>query len=545
MDSLSIFKQFAPKPEKELHHSKNAVIYTRVSSSKQEDNTSLETQFKHCTAFANSNGFNVVEYFGGKHESAKTDDRKEFNKMLAFVKRNKSINYIIVNHYDRFSRSGVSGMQIAEELQKKNKVITLGASQGIDPTTIMGQFQRNMFLMFSHMENLGRIEKTTTAMTELVSGGYTPYSIPRGYVNLNKGSRAVDQKIVVNDEGKLIRKAFMWKAEQQMRNCEILERLKALGMKVDDRRLCEILANPYYCGILVSKLIPGKAVAGHHEPLISREIFLKVNNVIADARHHPVSHKDEDENLPLKRFACCSECGTRLTGYIVRAKGLWYYKCRTKGCNSTKSAKQLHEQFKTLLSAFQINDSETDLIKTGITEMYNAIFEESGENQKLYKAQITELKKKIESAEENLVTGIIDRPLFDKFNVKFNNEIVNLEKQLAKFGKGSSNLEKCLNLVIEFCRKPLLWWESARVGEKMILQNLIFPSGIIYEHKNDRVLTPRINSFFAPIPQLADVLRGKKNGDSTIFGAIPARVTSGGESSNFLIEDLQPIAALD
>jgi hypothetical protein len=345
-------------------------------------------------------------------------------------------------------------------------------------------------------------------------------------VNLNKGSKAVDQKIVVNELGKLLRKAFIWKAEKQMRNCEILQRLKALGLKLDDRRLCEIFANPYYCGIIVSKFLKGKVIEGNHEPLISREIFLKVNNVVQEARNHPVSHKDEDENLPLKRFTCCSECNTPLTGYIVRKKNLWYYKCRTKECNSsTKSAKQLHDHFKTLISSFQINESETELIKIGITELYNAFFEEADENQKLYKTKISEMKMKLENAEENLVTGVIDRSMFDKYSLKFNTEIVQMENEMAKLSKGSSNLSKCLNLVVGFCRKPLIWWESAKIGEKMILQNLMFPNGIIYDRKNDRVLTKRINDFFAPIPELVRVIRGNENGETISFDSFPARVT--------------------
>src|SRR5690606_25304852 len=102
------------------------------------------------------------------------------------------------------------------------------------------------------------------------------------------------------------------------------------------------------------------------------------------------------------------------------------------------------------------------------------------------------------------------------------------QSELQKMSVGSSNLEKCLNLVVDFCRKPLLWWESAQIGEKMILQNLIFPNGIIYERKNDRVLTSRVNSLFAPIPQLVGILRGKKKGENTNFSAFPFRVTSPG-----------------
>lgn len=41
--------------------------------------------------------------------------------------------------------------------------------------------------------------------------------------------------------------------------------------------------------------------------------------------------------------------------------------------------------------------------------------------------KILEFKIKLESVEENLVIGVIDCKLFDKFNFKFNIEIVELE----------------------------------------------------------------------------------------------------------------------
>ena len=408
MNQLSVFQSFAPKGSDNAELEKNAVIYTRVSHSSQEDNTSLETQRKRCEEYASANGYSVIQYFGGTHESAKTDDRKEFNRMLTFVKRNKRVNYILVYSYERFSRTGADGMKIAQDLQKQYKVTTLSVSQGIDPSTITGEFQRNIMLLFGHLDNQMRKDKTISGMRELVEKGFTPYSIPRGYVNLNKG-KAVNQQIVVSEEGKLLRKAFIWKAEKQMRNCEIAQRLTELGLKIDERRLAEIFANTYYCGIIVSKLCPNKVIEGKHEPMVSQEVFLKVNNIIADNRYQPVSHKQEDDQLPLKRFTRCAQCNQPLTGFNVRKKNLWYYKCRTRGCNNNKSAKQLHDQFRAIISIFRIQEEETELIRIAIQEMYQAVFDEVNENQAQLKIKISELKKKLETAEENLVTGVIER----------------------------------------------------------------------------------------------------------------------------------------
>ena len=43
----------------------NAVIYTRVSTLKQENNFSLENQLEKCEKCAINNNLNVVERFGG------------------------------------------------------------------------------------------------------------------------------------------------------------------------------------------------------------------------------------------------------------------------------------------------------------------------------------------------------------------------------------------------------------------------------------------------------------------------------------------------
>ena len=71
---------------------KNAVIYTRVSTKEQADtNQSLETQKKYCLQYALKHDLNLLGFFGGTYESAKTDERNEFNRMIRFVKNQKEV----------------------------------------------------------------------------------------------------------------------------------------------------------------------------------------------------------------------------------------------------------------------------------------------------------------------------------------------------------------------------------------------------------------------------------------------------------------------
>lgn len=527
MSNLNLFRSFAYKDNSVRVTGNNAVIYTRVSHHSQEDNTSLESQEKYCRLFAEKKGLNVVSAFGGTHESAKTDDRKEFKKMLKFIKQSKNISHIVVYSYERFSRSGVGGAKIADDLLRDYGVVTLAVTQELDPTTSSGSFQQKILFLFGQMDNEMRRDKTITGMRELLLKGYTPHHPPRGYTNLVKG-KAVNQKIVVNEEGELLRKAFMWKAERGMTNAEISRKLKSLGLKLDRKRVQEVFSNPYYCGLITHSLIPDMVVEGKHEPLISQPIFLKVNKIISEKRkknNHPATHKEIDECLPLKKFMICGDCDTPMTGYLVKAKGLYYYKCRTSGCRHNVSAKKVHNDFSKLVSLFQIDQVDLPLIEVAIDSYFDAYFSDQEENKNLLNRSISDIKSKMEKMEERFAIGEIDASIFNKFHPKYSEELMVLESGLKNYLQGSSNLQKCLKKALEICLNPLILWESKDVEGKLRLQEIIFPDGISISKRNKEVRTIRINSIFAPILEIATALKGVKKGQPIKIDELSALVT--------------------
>lgn len=65
--------------------------------------------------------------------------------------------------------------------------------------------------------------------------------------------------------------------------------------------------------------LKGKLVEGRQEVLISKEIFLKVNEILGGNRYGYSCH-EEAEEIPLKRFLKCDHCGSFMRGYVVKAK---------------------------------------------------------------------------------------------------------------------------------------------------------------------------------------------------------------------------------
>ncbi len=140
-----------------------------------------KVQLKACTDYAQKQGLEIVGSFGGTWESAKTDERKEFQRMLTFVKnRGKKVSHIIVYSHERFSRTGENAIWLGKKLRESG-IRIVAATQPIDTSGPAGVFQQNILFLFSQFENDLRREKIMASMVEKLSKGGWMGKFPIGY----------------------------------------------------------------------------------------------------------------------------------------------------------------------------------------------------------------------------------------------------------------------------------------------------------------------------------------------------------------------------
>ncbi|WP_363322012.1 recombinase family protein [uncultured Pontibacter sp.] len=492
MSKQALFQQFA-KTGKDTSkaESKKAVIYTRVSTKNQaEHNQSLPFQKKACTDFANKQGYEIVEFFGGTHESAKNDERKEFNRMLNFVRRKDSdIGHIIVYSFDRFSRSGLNAATIKKDLEKEG-VHVCSVTQHVDSKTPSGVFTQNMMLLVGELDNDQRREKTMAGSIERLRQGHATFKAPMGFDQKTENG---EQKITVNATGKLIQKAFKMKANEGLSNEQILERLRMMGLRIRKQMLTAIFKNPFYCGKIVNKLIPGEVVNGRQEKLISEDIFLKVNQIQA-RNNHGYKHKAIDDTLPLKRFVYCSKCGTLMTGYEVKRKKLFYYKCNKKGCGSNKSAQHMHAQFNSFLKTYDLAPDYIAPLKHQLAVTFNELTKQQAEVKQDYRATIKAIEDKLEKAAENLIDGNIKKAMYDKLVTRLEAELHAIKEEKRKATLELSNLEKFVDFGTSILVNISESWGLGNTNEKHRIQKLLFPNGISYNTETGHYRTKRTNT---------------------------------------------------
>lgn len=504
-------RSLPPVPNRNKATAKLGVKYTRVSGKRQFDlNDSIEIQNKSIDEFGEKFGISIVASFGQTHESAKTDHRKEFQRMIEFIKKHRGkIGYILVYKHTRFSRTGGKAIALKDELKEKYGVELIAVTEHIDTTNPNGVMFQDMQLILGRWDNEQRKQLSRAGMKNKFEKGIWVVKPPQGYdiIKINN-----ERKIVINAEGKKIQKAWDWKL-QGMKNEEIISRLVAMGVKMYKQQMVKIFTNPFYCGLIAHGMLEGKVVEGVHEAMVSKETFVKVNGSIENSPLYGVPHKCENENLPLKVFVKCSVCSQPLTGYLVKAKGLYYYKCRTKGCAFNMSANRMHGLFSQFLSGLVVKN---ELVEPMLYELEHRLEGEKTSREELEKtlqAQLNEVSKKIEKLEEKyFILEVMDDEAYGKFSAKYKAEKAQILEQLADRPKVSSNQPNALRKAANLCANLLMIWQLGNIKLREQLQKLVFPLGIEYDRENGVVRTEKVNEVFQLIAKLSGASGGSQRG---------------------------------
>ncbi len=491
--------------------SKMVIKYTRVSGKKQFDtNESIDNQNKSINEFAKRFNLEIVATFGDTYESAKTDERKEFKRMIDFCKRSKGrISTILVYKMTRFSRTGGKAISIADELRTKYGIHIIAVTEPTDTSNSSGVLFQEMQLIFAKWDNVQRQQITHAGLKSKYEQGEWCIAAPIGYDKIKVNG---ETKIVLNDYGKKFRKAWEWKL-QGFSNEQIIEMLAKIGIKTYKQRIYKIFKNPFYCGLISHGMLDGKVVQGKHEPMVSQEDFFKINEIRLASTKYGVSHKTQNDGVPLKLFIKCAECGDPFTGYIVKKKNLYYYKCRKVGCKCNKSAKEMHYLFSELLGQYQIKECLIEPLVSQMEHDYHESTKDAAEREISLNKRIEEVNTGLQNLEEKYyVNSEMTREVFDRLMNKLIKEREETVRILTTVTVQISNLCERIWEAADLCLKITNLWVKGSVNLKEKLQKLIFPEGIIYDKKNGAFRTPKINSVIAEIARLSGDLLLKEKG---------------------------------
>ena len=477
---------------------KVAIIWTRVSTKEQADNNlSLETQERACKDYAKRFGIEVERIMGQTNESAKTEG-KLYQEMITYVSMHRNINTILVYSFDRFSRAGAEAIVTKAYLKSKG-VTVVSVTQPIDSDSMAGEFMENIIFLFNQFENNLRKEKCTAGMRECLERGEWYSQPPVGYEIDRKTKEK--HRLIINDKGELIRKAFHWRTEDGLSDSQIASRFRQHGWNIYKQRLTDIFHNPFYCGKIMHRLLNGRIVNGIHPPIIDEETFNKVNGI---KTHIGYSHSYETPETPLRLIVRCDKCGRFFTGYEAKKKHLFYYKCNGKGCRSNVSAKTMHRQFCELLDEYKLPDEMT----TSLTSILNVKVQQYYQEAELIKQQAIEQKRSLEDKIKEVTTrygiGEIPEEVYVISKTNLNRKIDEIDVKIGSLKSAQSNHDIDIEKAIVIACNLTTYWKDSIFSARQKIQKFAFPHGLNYSRERGFNRTNSANELLMIFHSISD-----------------------------------------
>ena len=495
-------------------------MYTRVSTKEQtKKKYSIEGQINSIKRYAEDNGYTITKEHGGTYESAKGDlTRKEFKQLLDSVKKARHKPYAIaIKFISRFSRSGGGAIGLVEELVNNVGVHLIETSTGLSTDNEKERLEIYDKLLASRRENMVRLERTLPAMKDFVEEGFWLGKAPRGYTMYgervtNFSNRIEGQRIEINDEGRILRKAWQWKAEG-MPDVDIRHKLlEKFNFKITKQNLSNMWRKPFYAGVSSHSMLE-KSIKGRWPALITETTWDKVQEHLDSAkRKSGYEIMPVNPHRPLTGFLYCSQCGSKITSYIAKTKQVHYYKCQHgKGGNmnaftTPRSLKPgVNDSFIQFLTQFEVNACNRELVKAQITRLTQEHIHEWETSSKALKSVHAKLLGDLERLNEKfLMSDHADEKTYQKLKTKMEGEIVKVERKLVAAPENLSNQDKLLDRALDFCENISKYWSSADIHKKIAIQKSLFHDGVIINPETRDYRTKEVNRFIGSFSKVVE-----------------------------------------
>ena len=386
---------------------KRAVSYIRVSTREQaqrggsEEGFSLPAQREANKRKAQSMGALVVKEFADRGESARSANRPELQKMLAYLKEDGGIDYVIVHKLDRLARNRADDVEINRAFEQAG-VRLVSTSENIDQTP-GGMLLHGIMSSIAEFYSRNLANEVIKGMGEKARNGGTLGKAPLGYVNVrgrDEHGREIRTVELDQQRAPLLRLAFSEYATGNWTVSQLAKHLAGLGLDVPATpskparpitkgRLHTLLRHPYYKGVVQFQ---GVEYAGKHEPLVDEETWQTVQAVLGS---HRSGERERMHNHFLKSTVVCGQCGSRLLVQNTKnGKGVLYpyFICARR--------QRLHDcSFKAVL---------IEAVEAQMQEVYRRLYVSEADRQEIERYLLAELAR-IEGEKDRNVRSLTAR----------------------------------------------------------------------------------------------------------------------------------------
>lgn len=474
-----------------------ALIYCRVSSERQKnEGHGLDSQEHRCREYARGKEYEVEEVFrdsftgGGDFMK-----RPAMRELLSYVDKNSHKEYVVIfDDLKRFARDTIFHWNLRREFRARGlRPECLNFNFDDSPE---GAFVETVFAAQGQLEREQNKRQVIQKQKARLERGYWPFYHPPGYRAINN---PIHGKLLtpIQPEADIIKKAFEGFASNRFQEQVDVQKFLTQegfghGKKIYLGMVGQLLRRAIYAGYIEYPDWEVERREGHHEPLISKEVFARVQEKLS-GKLKTFSRRDTREDFALRGFVLCSECSRPITASWTTKKRknyrIGYYRCTTAGCpqkNKGINKDIIDRQFVELLSEIRP--------KPAILKLTQAVFIKAWNE----RAATAESRKNVAVKELEAIEGEIAALARRAAKTGSEGALEAYEREIETLGKKASslreklsglknpkmNFETALSAVFEFIKNPHDKWVNGDLATKRLLLKVVFESKIRYSKEN-------------------------------------------------------------
>lgn len=433
--------------------------YCRVSTDSEEQLNSYVAQKAYYTQKIEANpDWELAGIFADEGISGTSmKKRTEFNRMVAACKRGR-IDMILTKSSSRFARNTVDCLNIIRVLKARG-IGVIFEKENINTLTESSEFLITLFSSFSQAESESLSKNVSWGKQKSMEAGNVTFQYKKmlGYRKGPDGSPEI-----VPEEAETVRRIYQRylegasladiKRELDADNVPTAEAVRAWSCQVIKNILtCEkyigdaLLQKTYITDCISKKVkknngeLPMYYVENHHEGIISREVFQRVQEEMArrTSKRKIMQKTGKTEQgkysgkYALSELLVCGECGTpyKRCTWSKNGKKRIVWRCVSrlefgkKYCHNspTLDEDRLHNAIVSALNEYGTQQSD---IKTSVLELAT-LAKGYGENGSV---ELLKLRQKLEAMTEEQAI-LLDKVLEDMDNLDLNAQLKALSEE--------------------------------------------------------------------------------------------------------------------
>ena len=491
---------------------KRAVSYIRVSTREQaqrggsEEGFSLPAQREANKRKAQSMGALVVKEFADRGESARSANRPELQKMLAYLKEDGGIDYVIVHKLDRLARNRADDVEINRAFEEAG-VRLVSTSENIDQTP-GGMLLHGIMSSIAEFYSRNLANEVIKGMGEKARNGGTLGKAPLGYLNVrarDENGREIRTIALDEERAPLIRLAFTEYATGNWTVRQLADHLNTLGLSIPPTprrcakpitatRLHEILRHPYYKGIVTFQ---GVEYPGKHEPLVDSQTWQTVQTILASRRY---GERQRIHNHFLKSTVVCGQCGARLSVQNAKnSKGTIYpyfvcaRRCRLHDCAFTAVLIDVVEdRMSDLYRTIQLSSQDRQLVEQYVREELHHLQRDKDRTIRSLTTRRTNIEDKRRRLMHAHYEGAVPLELLKEEQTQLTSELDHIERQLAAYQADITEVRQRLTQALDLLEDCHRLYQAAPAHLKKLLNQVFFERVLVNPavDEDGRVILP-------------------------------------------------------